>query len=211
GASPRRAGLFERTDRRTTERQWIRLLPPDFVRPLVDYSGIRVSPRGDSSHRVGEPAARAGRRPSRARPPSPAHRGDAALGNLLARWRGRVALRAGGLDACRATRSHPAPDARYSGPRPFLRVRTERSARSSRAPCHHRRGCGGVSNLDCYAVTDSRHASTRDHLMTAIVEARDLTRTFPMPSGPVTALRNVSIQIPQGEYVAITGPPWCVT
>jgi putative ABC transport system ATP-binding protein len=45
--------------------------------------------------------------------------------------------------------------------------------------------------------------------MTAIVEARDLTRTFPMPSGPVTALRNVSIQVPQGEYVAITGPSGC--
>jgi putative ABC transport system ATP-binding protein len=45
--------------------------------------------------------------------------------------------------------------------------------------------------------------------MTAIVETRDLTRTFPMPSGPVTALRSVSIQISQGEYVAITGPSGC--
>ncbi len=45
--------------------------------------------------------------------------------------------------------------------------------------------------------------------MTAIVETRELTRTFPMPSGPVTALRNVSIQISQGEYVAITGPSGC--
>ena len=45
--------------------------------------------------------------------------------------------------------------------------------------------------------------------MTPIVEARDLTRTFPMSSGPVTALRDVSIQISQGEYVAITGPSGC--
>jgi putative ABC transport system ATP-binding protein len=30
-----------------------------------------------------------------------------------------------------------------------------------------------------------------------------------MPSGPVTALRRVSIQVSQGEYVAITGPSGC--
>jgi putative ABC transport system ATP-binding protein len=45
--------------------------------------------------------------------------------------------------------------------------------------------------------------------MTFIVEGRDLTRTFPMPSGPVTALRDVSIQVGLGEYVAITGPSGC--
>jgi putative ABC transport system ATP-binding protein len=45
--------------------------------------------------------------------------------------------------------------------------------------------------------------------MTSIVEGHGLTRTFPMPSGAVTALRNVSIQISRGEYVAITGPSGC--
>jgi putative ABC transport system ATP-binding protein len=45
--------------------------------------------------------------------------------------------------------------------------------------------------------------------MTAIVEGRRLTRTFPMPSGAVTALRDVSLRISRGEYVAITGPSGC--
>ena len=45
--------------------------------------------------------------------------------------------------------------------------------------------------------------------MTAIVEGRDLTRAFPMPAGPVTALRDVSIAISPGEYVAIAGPSGC--
>jgi putative ABC transport system ATP-binding protein len=42
-----------------------------------------------------------------------------------------------------------------------------------------------------------------------IVEGRGLTRTFPMPSGSVTALRDASIEISQGDYVAITGPSGC--
>jgi len=45
--------------------------------------------------------------------------------------------------------------------------------------------------------------------VTPIVEGRGLTRTFPMSSGPVTALREVSIEISNGEYVAITGPSGC--
>ena len=45
--------------------------------------------------------------------------------------------------------------------------------------------------------------------MTAIVEGCALTRAFPMPAGPVTALRDVSIAISPGEYVAIAGPSGC--
>ncbi len=46
-------------------------------------------------------------------------------------------------------------------------------------------------------------------LVTPIVEGRGLTRTFPMASGPVTALGDVSIEIAPADYVAITGPSGC--
>ena len=42
-----------------------------------------------------------------------------------------------------------------------------------------------------------------------LVEARDISRVFPMPAGPVVALRNVSLSVEAGEYVAITGPSGC--
>jgi putative ABC transport system ATP-binding protein len=42
-----------------------------------------------------------------------------------------------------------------------------------------------------------------------IVEARDVGRVFPMPAGPVTALREVSLRIDAADYVAITGPSGC--
>jgi len=45
--------------------------------------------------------------------------------------------------------------------------------------------------------------------MSAIVEGRGLTREFPMPAGPVVALRDVSIRVDAGDYVAITGPSGC--
>ena len=80
---------------------------------------------------------------------------------------------------------------------------------ASRAAGGDRRGRRGLSGLDRDPAADSRDPSTRDHLMTPIVEARDFTRTFPMPSGPVTALREVSIRSREGEYVAITGPSGC--
>ena len=42
-----------------------------------------------------------------------------------------------------------------------------------------------------------------------IVDVRDVSRVFPMPAGPVTALRNVSLRLAAGEHVAISGPSGC--
>ena len=43
----------------------------------------------------------------------------------------------------------------------------------------------------------------------AVVALRDVSRVFPMPAGPVTALRDVSLTVKGGEHVAITGPSGC--
>jgi putative ABC transport system ATP-binding protein len=42
-----------------------------------------------------------------------------------------------------------------------------------------------------------------------IVEARGLAKIFPMPSGPVVALREASIRVEPGDYTAIMGPSGC--
>jgi putative ABC transport system ATP-binding protein len=42
-----------------------------------------------------------------------------------------------------------------------------------------------------------------------IIEARDVTRSFPMPAGPVVAVRGVSLRVAAGDYVALTGPSGC--
>jgi putative ABC transport system ATP-binding protein len=43
----------------------------------------------------------------------------------------------------------------------------------------------------------------------AMVEARGLTRVFPMPAGPVVALREIDLLIAAGDYVAVHGPSGC--
>jgi len=43
----------------------------------------------------------------------------------------------------------------------------------------------------------------------SIVDAREVSRVFPMPAGPVTALREVSLRIEPADYIAITGPSGC--
>ena len=42
-----------------------------------------------------------------------------------------------------------------------------------------------------------------------VVEARGVSKTFPMRAGPVTALGDVTLEIHQGEQVVIMGPSGC--
>jgi len=42
-----------------------------------------------------------------------------------------------------------------------------------------------------------------------VVEARGVTRSFPMPAGPVVAVRDLTVSIAAGELVAICGPSGC--
>jgi putative ABC transport system ATP-binding protein len=45
--------------------------------------------------------------------------------------------------------------------------------------------------------------------VSALVEARGIVKEFPMPAGPVTALREVSLAVAAGEYLAVCGPSGC--
>jgi putative ABC transport system ATP-binding protein len=41
------------------------------------------------------------------------------------------------------------------------------------------------------------------------VEAHGVTKTFPMPAGPVVAVRDLSLRIEAGDFVSICGPSGC--
>lgn len=42
-----------------------------------------------------------------------------------------------------------------------------------------------------------------------IVDAKNVSRVFSMPAGPVTAVRDVTLQINNGDHVAVRGPSGC--
>jgi len=43
----------------------------------------------------------------------------------------------------------------------------------------------------------------------SVVEARNVSRIFPMAAGPVAALRDVSLRISPAEYIGVVGPSGC--
>jgi putative ABC transport system ATP-binding protein len=45
--------------------------------------------------------------------------------------------------------------------------------------------------------------------VSAIVDAQQVSRVFAMPAGPVSAVRDITLQIAAGEHVAVTGPSGC--
>jgi putative ABC transport system ATP-binding protein len=45
--------------------------------------------------------------------------------------------------------------------------------------------------------------------MSAIVDARSISRVFAMPAGPVIAVRDLSLTIGNGDYLAVRGPSGC--
>lgn len=61
----------------------------------------------------------------------------------------------------------------------------------------------GTSAREASALSGEPAAAAR------IIEAAGITREFRMPAGTVTAVRDVSLRISAGEYIAVRGPSGC--
>jgi putative ABC transport system ATP-binding protein len=59
------------------------------------------------------------------------------------------------------------------------------------------------------SVSGRRPVTGDSSARSIIVDARDVCRVFPMPAGPVTAVRDVTLQIRSGDHIAVRGPSGC--
>ena len=95
----------------------------------------------------------------------------------------------------------------------LLRLRAAGALAPRRAPCGRGAGSRHLPDVARHAPADCRHAPAGVRLVSRtrapIVEARGISRIFPMPAGAVVALRDVTIEVAEGEYVAIAGPSGC--
>ncbi len=62
--------------------------------------------------------------------------------------------------------------------------------------------------MACRVTSDSHYASRRGNRVT-VVEARELARDYSFGADTVHALRGVTFDIAEGDYVAIVGPSGC--
>src|SRR5213076_1379646 len=67
---------------------------------------------------------------------------------------------------------------------------------------------GDLSHVARREAADRADAAPGGRVVT-IVEAHALTRVFPMSAGPVTAVREASLRVDRGDYLAIGGPSGC--
>src|SRR6185436_2022461 len=136
---------------------------------------------------------------------------DAALGSGAARGH-RRRVRAAARPAARdAPRPDPPADARPSRRAALLRLRAAGAGAARRAARRHRGDRGCVSHVAGGEPADRADAPAGGHLVTAaaIVVAQGLTREFRMTAGPVTAVRQATLTIERGDYIAIGGPSGC--
>jgi putative ABC transport system ATP-binding protein len=63
-----------------------------------------------------------------------------------------------------------------------------------------------MSGVMTLGVSTDRRANTASDV---IVDAHRVSRVFAMPAGPVTAVRDVTLQIARRDHIAVTGPSGC--
>ena len=113
-----------------------------------------------------------------------------------------------GAAARRAARSDSPPDAGAARRPALLRVRAAGAVAACGAACGDGGRGGALSDVAGREAAHRADAEAGGCVVT-VVEARGLTRTFAMQAGPVTAVRDVSLRVEAGDYVAIGGPSGC--